>query len=118
MTQKTPSPSRDVQRQISLPLSKALEIAWKNIRLRMSRSMVVTSGIVLALAFLMFILSGDVIVDGMRRWMELAPKSERFGMLEKQQGELQTQIRGLTDKLTAAAAAAEDRCTWSIVPLE
>src|SRR5207302_8041324 len=44
-----------VPQQISLPLSKAVEIAWKSIRLRLSRSLLVTSGIVLALAFLMSI---------------------------------------------------------------
>ena len=48
-----------VERQIKLPTSKAVEIAWKSIRLRLSRSLVVTSGIILALAFLMYILSSD-----------------------------------------------------------
>ena len=48
-----------VQRQIVLPLSKAVEIAYKSIRLRLSRSLLVTSGIVLALAFLMSILVTD-----------------------------------------------------------
>jgi hypothetical protein len=57
-----------IQRQISLPLSKAVEIAWQNIRLRLSRSLLVTSGIVLALAFLMAILASDAVVDSMRTW--------------------------------------------------
>jgi predicted lysophospholipase L1 biosynthesis ABC-type transport system permease subunit len=61
-----------VQRQITLPLSKAVEIAYKSIRLRLSRSLVVTSGIVLALAFLMSILASDAIVDGMRTWANTA----------------------------------------------
>ena len=51
MTLASPQPAT-VQRQITLPLSKAVEIAWKSIRMRLSRSLLVTSGIVLALAFL------------------------------------------------------------------
>lgn len=104
MTQNNASSSgKEIQRQIALPLSKAVEIAWKNIRMRMSRSLVVTSGIVLALAFLMFILSGDVMVDGMRKWMETAPTSPQFQALEKQQKELQGQVQAITATLSDAA---------------
>ena len=38
--------SQPVQRQITLPLSKAIEIAYKSIRQRLSRSLLVTSAIV------------------------------------------------------------------------
>src|SRR4051794_15460051 len=62
----TTAPAPIVQRQIALPLSKAVEIAWQNIRLRLSRSVLVTSGITLALAFLMAILTGDAIIGSMR----------------------------------------------------
>jgi hypothetical protein len=62
------APYSHVQRQVVLPLSKAVEIAYKSIRLRLSRSLVVTSGIVLSLAFLMSILTGEAIVDSMRAW--------------------------------------------------
>ena len=66
----TTSPAQStVQRQIALPLSKAAEIAYKSIRLRLSRSLLVTSGIVLALAFLMSILVTDAIVASMRDWI-------------------------------------------------
>jgi predicted lysophospholipase L1 biosynthesis ABC-type transport system permease subunit len=57
-----------IGRQIQLPTRKAIEIAYKNIRMRLSRSLLVTSGIVLALAFLMSVLSGDAIVSSMRQW--------------------------------------------------
>ncbi len=40
-------------RQIVLPFSKAFEIAWKGIRIRIWRSLITMSGIVLAIAFLM-----------------------------------------------------------------
>lgn len=65
----SPQPGRQaVQRQIVLPLSMALEIAWKSIRMRLTRSLLVTSGIVLALAFLTSILATEAIVDSMRAW--------------------------------------------------
>src|SRR5438552_188948 len=57
-----------MQRQIVLPLSKAIEIAYKSVRLRLSRSLLVTSGIVLALAFLMSVLTSGAMVDSMRAW--------------------------------------------------
>ena len=57
-----------VQRQIVLPLSKAVEIAYKSIRLRLGRSLLVTGGIVLALAFLMSILTSDATIGSMRAW--------------------------------------------------
>ena len=50
--------ANSIGRQIKLPLSKAVEIAWQSIRLRLGRSLLVTSGIVLALAFLMSIRIG------------------------------------------------------------
>ena len=64
MTASIPNPL-PIQRQIRLPLSKAVEIAYKSIRLRLARSLLVTSGIVLALAFLMSILSTDAIIASM-----------------------------------------------------
>jgi len=77
-----------VQRQIVLPLSKAVEIAYKSIRLRLSRSLLVTSGIVLALAFLMSILSTGAITDSMRTWANSAtgPAPQRLLSLMKSNG--------------------------------
>jgi putative ABC transport system permease protein len=62
----TQSPA--IGRQIVLPFSKAVEIAWKSIRLRLGRSLLVTGGIVLALAFLMSRLGNDAMIDSMRAW--------------------------------------------------
>ena len=42
-----------------LPLHQTLHIAWQNIRVRLGRSLLVTSGIILALAFLTYIMSSD-----------------------------------------------------------
>ncbi|MDD4889905.1 MAG: FtsX-like permease family protein [Phycisphaerae bacterium] len=53
--------SNDVQQQIQLPLRKAIQIAWKNLRVRWWRSLLVTSGIILALAFLAYVLCSDAL---------------------------------------------------------
>ena len=60
-SQKNDSPDQTSQRQRHLPLKKAAQIAWKNIRIRWWRSILVTSGIILALAFLMYILCSDTL---------------------------------------------------------
>ena len=65
-----------IQRQIVLPTSKAVEIAYKSIRLRLGRSLLVTSGIVLALAFLMAIMTSESITSAMRSYARTGPASE------------------------------------------
>ncbi len=70
-----------VQRQVKLPLTKAVEIAWKNIRMRLSRSLLVTSGIVLALAFLISIQTTESMMVGMRTWINEVPESVAFDRL-------------------------------------
>jgi hypothetical protein len=92
-----------VQRQIKLPLSKAAEIAYKSIRLRLARSLVVTSGIVLALAFLMSIFVTEVLVSGMRDWATAAPQSAEFAELRRQQGATDTELAESVVKLRHAA---------------
>jgi hypothetical protein len=95
-----------VQRQIVLPLSKAVEIAYKSIRQRLSRSLLVTSGIVLALAFLMSILASDAMIGAMRQWAAGQTASVE---LETRRDALAEGLRALdTDlrkSLTEAAAA-------------
>src|SRR5213082_1716863 len=98
----TSSPPQ-VQRQVVLPLRKAVEIAYKSIRLRLSRSLLVTSGIVLALAFLMSILSGEAITGGMRRWSQSATGSVEFVALGQRRAELEASMRPLENELRAAA---------------
>lgn len=104
MSQAASPSSPQIGRQFVLPTRRAVEIAWKNIRLRLSRSLLVTSGIVLALAFLMFILCSDNIVDGMRQWIQFAPSSGEFVELGKQQASLQDRARDFADSLQKAAA--------------
>jgi hypothetical protein len=95
----TASPPQSVSRQIVLPLSKAAEIAWKSIRLRLSRSLLVTSGIVLALAFLTSILVTDRLTRGMRQWAVDFPGSPEFRRLSADRDAVQR------DQLAPADAA-------------
>jgi predicted outer membrane lipoprotein len=92
-------------------MAKAVEIAWKNIRMRLSRSLLVTSGIVLALAFLTSINVTKSMTDGMREWAAAAakPDSPEFAdlraqrdKLEPAQAKLETDIRTRMRKDIAA----------------
>jgi hypothetical protein len=91
-------PTSPAQKQIVLPLSKAAEIAYKNIRLRLSRSLVVTSGIVLAIAFLNSILVNDAMVSAMRQWAEQTQKSPEYLALQAQRKSLADQLPTLSGK--------------------
>jgi len=51
---------RAIGRQIMLPFSRAFEIAWKGIKIRIWRSLITMSGIILAIAFLMSVWTGGV----------------------------------------------------------
>jgi len=99
---------RAVRRQVSLPLSQAVEIAYKNIRLRLSRSLLVTSGIVLAMAFLMSILCTDAVHHGLRAFLA-SPQSAQVApsVAGKAQLSPRQQLIGLMDAKGVASSAAE-----------
>ena len=54
-----------VKRQINLPWSKALEIAYRSMRVRLGRSIITMVGVILAVAFMMSILSNDTIIQAL-----------------------------------------------------
>lgn len=97
-----------IKRQISLPLSRAVEIAYKSIRLRLSRSLVVTSGIILALAFLMSILTNEAMIDGMRRWAGGWTENPEYHAIVEQREQAQAQLQPLTDRLHQATVSMAD----------
>ena len=101
-----PPAAPPIQRQISLPLSKAVEIAWKSIRLRLGRSLLVTSSIVLALAFLVSIQANESILDGMRRWIASAEASPESAALRSREAALKQEIEPIRRRLRSAAQAA------------
>ena len=53
-------------REIVLPLSKAVEISFRSLKIRFGRSLITTSGVVLAIAFLMSVWSSNEIVGSLR----------------------------------------------------
>ncbi len=65
---------KNIGRQMVLPLSKAVEIAWKSIKIRFWRSVITTSGIVLAIAFLMSIFTDTVFNNALRSVEEDHPR--------------------------------------------
>ena len=66
-------------RTISLPMSKALEISLRSLKIRFGRSLITTSGIILAIAFLMSVWSSNEIIGGLRN----ANKSDINLLLQK-----------------------------------
>jgi putative ABC transport system permease protein len=98
-------------REISLPFSKAIEISISNLKIRFGRSLITTSGVILAIAFLMSVWSSNEIVDALRT----ANKSEVNLLLQKNGIET-----GLTDAGQASAEAAtrmreeKSKQTWLI----
>ena len=68
-------------RTISLPMSKALEISLRSLKIRFGRSLITTSGIILAIAFLMSVWTQNEIVDGLR-----APNKAEINLLLQKNG--------------------------------
>jgi len=73
-----PARSR-IGRQIVLPSSKAFEIAWKGIRIRIWRSLITMSGIILAIAFLMSVWTAGGFTGAMRR---VKPEDELYPLVQ------------------------------------
>lgn len=53
-------------REIVLPMSKAVEISFRSLKIRFGRSLITTSGVILAIAFLMSVWSSNEIVGSLR----------------------------------------------------
>src|SRR4051812_40774100 len=63
-------------RQFVLPLSKAIDIAFRSIRLRLGRSMLLVSGIALAMAFLISVQTSELVNHSVQRWIN-SPHTDR-----------------------------------------
>lgn len=98
-------------REIVLPMSKAVEISFRSLKIRFGRSLITTSGVILAIAFLMSVWSSNEIVSSLRS----ADKSEINLLLQKNGIET-----GITEAGDASAEAEgrlqEERSkqTWLI----
>ncbi len=75
------SEQHEFKTQITLPLSKAVEISFNSVKIRFGRSLITVSGIVLAIAFLMSIWAGNAIVDGL-----MTASDPRINLVLQQKG--------------------------------
>jgi len=89
--------------QISLPLSKAIEISFNSVKIRFGRSLITVSGIVLAIAFLMSIWSGNAIIDGL-----MAANDAKINLVLQKKG---IEI----DPDSDAAKQQQSKDTWLVV---
>ncbi|MCK4283545.1 MAG: ABC transporter permease [Candidatus Brocadiae bacterium] len=79
MQDDTTRRQQKIGKQIVLPLSKAFEIAWKGIKIRLWRSVITMSGIVLAIAFLMSVWTSSVFDRSLR---SVEPSDELYGLVQ------------------------------------
>lgn len=56
-----------ISRQIQLPNREAVKIALRSLRIRIWRSMITMGGIVLAIAFLAFVLTSGIVAEGVKQ---------------------------------------------------
>jgi predicted lysophospholipase L1 biosynthesis ABC-type transport system permease subunit len=94
---------RELNTQISLPLSKAVEISFNSVKIRFGRSLITVSGIVLAIAFLMSIWAGNSIIDGL-----MAASDPKINLILQQKG---VEI----DPDSAAAIQQRSKDAWLVV---
>ncbi len=81
-----------IKDQVRLPLGVAFEVVMQGIRIRFGRSLVTATGVVLGIAFLMSILSGQVIKQGV-----------------SQEADLRTEVKRMISFLTAEMGPVKDR---------
>lgn len=98
-------------RSISLPMSKALEISLRSLKIRFGRSLITTSGIILAIAFLMSVWSNNEITGSLRA----ANKSD-INLLLQKKGHETMAASGEATSPEAIARLEEERSkqTWLI----
>lgn len=98
-------------RTISLPMSKAVEISLRSLKIRFGRSLITTSGIILAIAFLMSVWSNNELVDSLRS----VNKSEINLLLQK--NGIETGIAeagGSTEEAQARMQEEQSKQRWLI----
>jgi ABC-type antimicrobial peptide transport system permease subunit len=98
-------------RTITLPLSKAVEISLRSLKIRFGRSLITTSGIVLAIAFLMSVWSQNEIISSLRE----ANKSDINLELQKNGIEtLTAEGAAVSEEAQARLAEESSKQTWLI----
>ncbi len=82
-----PVPS-EIQEQVILPWNIAIRITLRGLKIRMGRSVITMSGVVLGIAFLMSVLTGDALKRGLAR--ETRTKTEVTRLVKLVQDEIGT----------------------------
>ena len=98
-------------REIVLPFSKAVEISVRSLKIRFGRSLITTSGIVLAIAFLMSVWSNNDLVASMRG----ANKTELNLLLQKNGIEtMAAEMAGASQEAMARMEEERSKQAWLI----
>ena len=95
-------------REIVLPFSKAVEISLRSLKIRFGRSLITTSGIILAIAFLMSVWSNTDLVSSLRD----ANKNE-VNLLLQQNG-IETLAGASSGETTAAMEEEKSKQSWLV----
>ncbi len=96
-------------REIVLPLSKAVEISLRSLKIRFGRSLITTSGIILAIAFLMSVWSNSDIVSSLRT----ANKND-INLLLQQNGIETLSANAASAEATAAMEEEKSKQAWLV----
>tara|TARA_B100000686_G_C16746579_1_gene949795 strand:- start:96 stop:800 length:705 start_codon:yes stop_codon:yes gene_type:complete len=98
-------------KEIVLPFSKAIEISLRSLKIRFGRSLITTSGIVLAIAFLMSVWSNNDLMASMRE----ANKSELNLLLQQNGVETVTaEMAGTSKEAKVRMDEERSKQTWLI----
>ena len=87
--------TQKIGKQIVLPLSRAVEISIKSLKIRFWRSIITVSSIILAIAFLAYILVNTTMVRALKE----GPEAELQSLVQKQQELQNVPAAGTADEL-------------------
>ena len=99
------------QRQVNLPLSKAVEISYRNMRVRLGRTLITAGGIVLGIAFLMYVVSSQQILMAL---LQGAPEDVKATLAVPDEEAQAQQIWLITLSLLVAGVAISNAMLMSV----
>jgi len=104
-----------IQRQISLPWSQAVRISVRNVTIRLGRTLITSSGIVLGIAFLSSVWTSGVIEDGLQQ-VRLEQERELVAATTLDQGESESSKTEATSAISEEEKQAQDsKRIWLVV---
>jgi ABC-type antimicrobial peptide transport system permease subunit len=103
-----------IQDQVKLPLARAVQISLQGIKIRLGRALVTLSGIVLGIAFLMSVLTGQLILRAVKAEQDLRQTTQLMSTLVKSEV---GSVKGRTIAVVAAGkiSVPEQRLLREIV---